>query len=166
MSSDHLPGSEPITPPALAPGLWRRVQAILESRLGGGDLSAMVGAEVKTEAGRYRASFHELPAQGARPVLLVIAVEEETPDVPSVRGIQKRFGLTEREAEVALLLADRKRNSEIASSLFISEHTARRHTEKVLQKIGLNSRLDVRDALLSAASRAWARSTDVSLNVA
>lgn len=166
MSANHLSDSDPITAAALSPGLWSRVEAILESRLRGGDISATVATELKTDAGCYLASFHELPAHDETPVLLVIAVEEDAAGLPGLARIQKRFGLTEREAEVALQLAERKRNSEIAQALFISEHTARRHTEKVLQKMGLNSRLDVRGELLSALPSGWADPVTASLSVA
>lgn len=58
-----------------------------------------------------------------------------------------KFGLTRREAEVALLLSKRKSNREIARTLVISEHTARRHTEHVMGKLGVHSRREVRDRL-------------------
>lgn len=57
------------------------------------------------------------------------------------------FGLTPQEGRVALLLASRKRNAEIADALCVSLHTARHHTEHVLEKLGVHSRDGVRDAL-------------------
>lgn len=51
--------------------------------------------------------------------------------------------LTPREIEVAELLARRRTAREIAKTLEISHSTARRHTEKVLSKLGLHSRTDV-----------------------
>jgi DNA-binding CsgD family transcriptional regulator len=48
--------------------------------------------------------------------------------------------LTARERQVAALLARRATNAEIAAALGVSPHTARHHTEHVLQKLGLNSR--------------------------
>ena len=53
------------------------------------------------------------------------------------------FGLTRRELEVAQLLRLRRSNSELASTLGISEHTARHHTENVLSKLGVHSRTQV-----------------------
>ena len=41
---------------------------------------------------------------------------------------------------MALLLAEGLKNEEVAERLFISAHTARRHTENVLGKLGLHSR--------------------------
>ncbi len=48
--------------------------------------------------------------------------------------------LTTREDEVARLLAIRLSNREIASRLGISEHTVRHHVERVLAKLGVDSR--------------------------
>lgn len=53
------------------------------------------------------------------------------------------FDLTPRQAEVARLLADRSPNKAIARSLGVKQKTAWRHTEDVLAKLGISSRLDV-----------------------
>jgi DNA-binding CsgD family transcriptional regulator len=62
--------------------------------------------------------------------------------------LRARFGLTARELQVAQLLGERLTNREIATVLRISEHTAERHTERVLQKLSLHSRSDVREIIL------------------
>ena len=49
-------------------------------------------------------------------------------------------GLTRREAQVALLMAERFPHTEIASQLKIKPNTARRHCEKVLMKLGVSRR--------------------------
>lgn len=56
-------------------------------------------------------------------------------------------GLTERESIVALCLVDGMSNDEIAQRLAISPHTARRHTESILRKLGITSRASVARAL-------------------
>ncbi len=53
-----------------------------------------------------------------------------------------QYGLTEREAEVARLLAEGRRNNAIAAALGISPHTARHHTQRVLAKLGVHSRAE------------------------
>jgi DNA-binding CsgD family transcriptional regulator len=58
------------------------------------------------------------------------------------------FGLTHRELEVAQLLRLRRSNTELASTLGISEHTARHHTENVLAKLGLHSRMQVEEHVI------------------
>jgi len=56
-------------------------------------------------------------------------------------------GLSDREAGVAMYLADGLSNKEIAQRLSISPHTARRHTENILRKLGISSRASVARAL-------------------
>ncbi|GLC27957.1 response regulator transcription factor [Roseisolibacter agri] len=61
-----------------------------------------------------------------------------------------RFGLTERQVEVARLLGEGVSNEELAQRLGISPHTARNHTEHVMRKLGVGSRARV-GALLRGA---------------
>jgi DNA-binding CsgD family transcriptional regulator len=68
--------------------------------------------------------------------LCVRPVEEEPTD--------DAIGLTPRQLQIARLLANRTTNAEIAASLGISVHTARHHSQKVLEKLGITSRADVR----------------------
>jgi len=56
-------------------------------------------------------------------------------------------GLTRREAQVALLMADRLSYSEIAADLRIKPNTARRFCERVLRKLDVHRRQDVAKAL-------------------
>jgi DNA-binding CsgD family transcriptional regulator len=55
-------------------------------------------------------------------------------------NLARKFHLTPREVEVALLLSSGTPNAAIAKLLEISEHTARHHTRHVLVKLGLHSR--------------------------
>lgn len=64
-----------------------------------------------------------------------------------VDELRSQAGLTEREAQVALLMAERFTYKEIAAHLMISPNTARRHCEKVLFKLGVHQRQDVGQAL-------------------
>jgi DNA-binding CsgD family transcriptional regulator len=77
----------------------------------------------------------------------VVVVEAEA--LPPAGLIRTRFRLTEREAEVALLLARRMSGPEIAVQLGVTIHTARRHTEQILMKLGIRDRLAVRATLTS-----------------
>ena len=82
---------------------------------------------------------------------LLVLVERMTVLPPPLR-LREQFGLTAREAEVALLLAEGRADKEIAEALFISPHTARRHTERVLHKMGVSSRAAVAHACIAASS--------------
>jgi DNA-binding NarL/FixJ family response regulator len=54
--------------------------------------------------------------------------------------LQTRYGLTRREVQVAVLLAQGRSNSGIAQDLRISAHTARHHTQRILSKLEVHSR--------------------------
>ena len=49
-------------------------------------------------------------------------------------------GLSKRELEVLRLLAAGKTNREIASALFVSQHTVARHVQNIFGKLGVSSR--------------------------
>ena len=51
-----------------------------------------------------------------------------------------RNGLTKRELEVLRLVAAGKTNREIASQLYLSEHTIARHLQNIFVKLGVSSR--------------------------
>jgi DNA-binding CsgD family transcriptional regulator len=57
--------------------------------------------------------------------------------------VRQKFDLTNREVQVAHLLARLMSAREIASALGVSLSTARRHTERVLAKLGVHSRREV-----------------------
>jgi DNA-binding NarL/FixJ family response regulator len=57
-----------------------------------------------------------------------------------VKYLQNKYGFTQRELEVATLLAEGRTNTAIAGALGISTHTARHHTQRVLEKLGVHSR--------------------------
>lgn len=100
--------------------------------------------EVRTERAAYsvRGTYAGGDLLGPDAGILV-ALERTTPRLPSAESLRARYGLTGREAQVALLLAAGKRNEEIAGALCISPHTARRHTERVMLKLGVKSRAAV-----------------------
>lgn len=64
--------------------------------------------------------------------------------------------LTAREWEIALLLAARATNAEIAKLLGISSHTVRHHTQRILEKFAVKSRAKMRDRILAALTRSEA----------
>jgi steroid delta-isomerase-like uncharacterized protein len=61
--------------------------------------------------------------------------------------LRSHVGFTQREAQVALLIAERFTHAEIAAQLKIRPNTARRHCEKVMMKLGVSRRQDVAPAL-------------------
>jgi DNA-binding CsgD family transcriptional regulator len=59
---------------------------------------------------------------------------------PAHQLLRQRFHLTDRELDVALLVAEGLRNREVAEALAISPHTVRRHGERVFMKLGVHTR--------------------------
>lgn len=90
------------------------------------------------------------PIVSAQNSSIATATDERRPCLPTAEQIVRSFGLTPKEAQVATLLADRQSNREIAAELGVTEHTARRHTEKVLRKLDVHRRALVKRALLAA----------------
>ncbi len=69
------------------------------------------------------------------------------PRPPDVETIVKMYGLTRRQAEVAILLYWRRTDKEIAASLEISTKTAAAHAAAVLSRLGVGSRRDMEQHL-------------------
>ncbi len=69
----------------------------------------------------------------------------------SLRAVDTLMQLSPRERQVALLLAEGCSNRVTAKHLGVSEHTARRHTERVLRQLGLTSRQQIAPLLLKRA---------------
>ncbi len=63
---------------------------------------------------------------------------------------RQRARLTQRELEVAALVAEGARSKGVAEALDISVHTVRRHTEVVFRKFGVHSRAELTRAVLGA----------------
>lgn len=87
-----------------------------------------------------------------QPAVLVTVAPHNT-SLPGQEELREHHGLTRRQAEVALLLARRKTNPEIAAELCISEHTVRSHTEAVMGKLGVHDRREIEAALKAGQDR-------------
>jgi DNA-binding NarL/FixJ family response regulator len=62
------------------------------------------------------------------------------PDFSRGEPLQQAFGLTPREAEVLLWVAQGKSNADVAAILGMSEKTAKQHLGTCFQKMGVESR--------------------------
>ena len=74
-----------------------------------------------------------------------LALEEAAslPDAPPAARHAAPGGLSPRETQVAALIARGLTNREIAAALVVTEHTAMRHVENILAKLGLRSRTQI-----------------------
>jgi DNA-binding CsgD family transcriptional regulator len=116
----------------------------LARRLG----AAPITAEAEALARRARLSLHEEPAdppgggtaaaRGSRGP----AAGHAGSTSPRPAGELARFGLTDREREVLLLVAAGRSNPEIARELFISAKTASVHVSNILAKLGVSGRVE------------------------
>jgi DNA-binding CsgD family transcriptional regulator len=97
--------------------------------------------ELRTARARYLIrSLLTRRSASAHPRTAVIVVQRAVPRFLVSEELRHRFGLTPRETEVSQLLARGRSTAELASQLGISIHTARRHAEHVLRKLGVHSR--------------------------
>jgi DNA-binding NarL/FixJ family response regulator/tetratricopeptide (TPR) repeat protein len=85
--------------------------------------------EIEALARRARIDL-EAPAAEAGPA----ATEADDPAA--------RLGLTPRELEVLLLVAEGRTNREVGAELFMSEKTASVHVSRILAKLGVSSRVE------------------------
>jgi DNA-binding CsgD family transcriptional regulator/tetratricopeptide (TPR) repeat protein len=93
-----------------------------------------------------RQSLAELQRLGARPVAARLARVLRERGVRDVRHGPRRAtaanpaGLTARQLEVLALVAEGRRNAEIAEQLFLSEKTVEHHVAAILRKLGASTR--------------------------
>lgn len=124
---------------------WDRVEKIAAD--GGGTTAAAHQINLGSTAVPAHVRLRE--SRTANQVLVVVVMGERS-GLPEAADLEARFRLTPRETEVALLLAQRRSNKEIARELAVTKHTAERHTERVLAKLGISSRNYVLDAIQAA----------------
>lgn len=116
-------------------------------------LAARLEQALREVAARHPGTLRVVEAVasgGAHGGAVVVIVERQGATEPGADEVARRFGLTHRQATVALLLARRHSNAEIARMLDVSPHTARHHTERVLEKLGVSSRMKVASLVLDA----------------
>lgn len=77
------------------------------------------------------------------PSLAKLLVKDYLSQQPPTRAKERIDGLTPREQEVLLHLAEGETNSEIAEKLTISPKTVARHRENIMQKLSLHSRTEL-----------------------
>ena len=124
--------------------LWANVRQVAEAVVRSSDAPAgFVRRELPVGGGQVDVYARVPDEGGASGTTVVVVVAPSKPSAPSSAQLRRRFGLTPREAEVALLLAARRSNKEIAQKLAIAPKTAWRHTERVLSKLNTSSRRDV-----------------------
>lgn len=70
----------------------------------------------------------------------VLATAEYGPNFESSQPLQTKLGLTPKEAEVLLWVAQGKGNGDIGAILGVTESTVKKHMEHIMEKLGVESR--------------------------
>ena len=99
----------------------------------------------------HRASYRlrgEMLAPASKVPVVLVAIEREPDTYPAYQKLRATYGLTRTEARVATMLAERMSNDEVARELGVTGATARRHTERILLKLGVARRSAVRRVLV------------------
>lgn len=109
-------------------------------------VQASVALTIRTTSGEYRIRS-AVVTEADRGTFEVAWIGRCTPRRLTIAALRDRFGLTPREARVVSLLDAGLGSRELARVLGISVHTARRHSEAVLRKMGVHSRREVRSRL-------------------
>lgn len=104
--------------------------------------------ESAVERCRIRCSWFDLMPEAQVVIATAVLEGDRTRPLPAADELAAAYGLTPREAEVALLLARGRSATGIAADLGIAWNTARRHSERVLGKLGVRSRAEVGALLL------------------
>lgn len=74
------------------------------------------------------------------PAWVAMSVERRAARRLSSENVQHRFGLSARQAEVALLMAQGQTTREMARTLNLTTHTIRHHAEQVLRRLNVRTR--------------------------
>ena len=116
---------------------WRQADALLTS---GGRAAAGPILRIAAELARTHVPLSRAIEDLAQRARLGLAEPLVAPTAPQpVTSV--RFGLTERELAVLVLVGQGRTNAEIGATLFISRKTASVHVTNILRKLGARSRV-------------------------
>lgn len=126
----------------LATLAWRTRPLAFLRRADGPPGPPVACVEIQTATAGYALRPVLLPAGSGfgEAFLISVAARGVRAALPSADAIRQAFGLTRREAEVALLVAEGHGNDQVAERLFVSPHTVRHHVESAMAKLGLTGR--------------------------
>lgn len=123
--------------------LARRVRPLAFSLRADSHVIGTASDEVRTDHARYTLRATLLPSSGSgfgEAFLVTVGTTGGKTALPAPDDLRERHGLTRREAEVALLVAQGLSNDAIADRLFVSPHTVRHHVESTMSKLDLTGR--------------------------
>jgi DNA-binding CsgD family transcriptional regulator len=78
----------------------------------------------------------------------LLVLEEQQQSAPLSAGSLVSLGLTEKEAEILVHAAQGKTNKQIATSLYVSPLTVKKHLEHIYEKLGVENRTEALSRVL------------------
>jgi len=122
---------------------WREAEALLVARRDRrrAEEALRQAHETVTELGAAGLAA-EVEALARRSRVDLAAAVGDSPAVRDEAGPAEELGLSARELEVLLLVAEGRTNRQIGEALFITEKTAGHHVSSILTKLGLASRVE------------------------
>jgi DNA-binding CsgD family transcriptional regulator len=100
--------------------------------------------EVSTAYAGYEISGSLFPeSASACGFLVMVALRRITPVLRDEDDLRRTYRLTRAEIRVLPHLLSAKSSEEIARDLYLSRHTVRRHTESILSKLDVSSRVEL-----------------------
>lgn len=130
--------------------VWRASGARIDETNAYSVIEQRCQAKVRENIGaaKFEHAFAEGASFSVAQALILALGQESTPPAsdrsPATRvGTRIPGGLTRRELEIAQLLAEGLSNKDIAARLVISQRTVETHVDRILNKLGLTSRLQV-----------------------
>jgi len=129
------------------------LQGVPQRRSSAGGSPQTWPAMIKVTLGGFEAllSITRTSREGHRGIGYLITLTGAAPQdaMLDLELLGRAKGLTPRQAEVAALLCKRLRSREISELLGLKMSTVRRYEERVFQRLGIHSRIDVKNALLA-----------------
>ena len=124
--------------------LTRMLEATAHERAGDADAAAAALEAAAATFGDCGADPHRLAAEQQLRRLGRAVHRKTRRGAPDAAGLA---ALTGRELEIAVLVADRHTNQEIAGTLFLSVKTVESHMRNIFRKAGVASRVELARAV-------------------
>jgi DNA-binding CsgD family transcriptional regulator len=116
--------------------VWRSCDALIESRQLYGDRPLVIESEIaRSQSQTYRIRVQWLTLENQKEPCLLIRLEDHKQSLQSLAITEaKKYGLTPREAEVWFLRRCNLSRKEIASQLYITIDTVKKHLGNIQMK--------------------------------
>lgn len=121
---------------ALPDEVWRSCEALIESRELYGDRPLVIESEIVTERSQtFRIRVQWITLEDSHESALLVRLEDQQQSLQSLAVTEaKKYGLTPREAEVWFLRRCNLPRKEIASQLYITIDTVKKHLGNIQSK--------------------------------